>query len=160
MSFLYFAYGSNLWPPQLASRCGSATAVGAARLTGWLATYDKPGADGSAKLNLRESRRGVTYGALYEIEDSHRMELDRAEPGYTPFGVIVQSASGDVEALTYRWADRGTEALPADWYVALAKGGARHHGLPEEYVAMVLDRDSAPDQIAPGIVPQGRRISR
>lgn len=82
MSFDYFAYGSNLWPPQMRSRCPSAVVVGTGELRGWAAVYDKPSTDGSAKLNLRSSETGATPGVVYRIDDDEAPALARAEPGY------------------------------------------------------------------------------
>lgn len=139
MTLLYFAYGSNLWPPRLRSRCPSARVRGRGFIAGWTPVYDKPGADGTAKLNIRRETRVETHGAVYEIDEEERTALDLAEPGYTPFTVeVTMSDTTVVEALTYRWAREGTDALPADWYVALAKRGAAHHGLPGEYISRWL----------------------
>lgn len=156
MTFLYFAYGSNLWHPQVRSRCPSARVVGSSVLAGWEAVYDKPSLDGSAKLNLRESSGSQVRGVLYEIGDDDRVDLDRAEPGYTPFVVrVVQADGAATDALTYRWLHEGTDARPYDWYVDVARRGARHHGLPDAYVLAVLGADSDPDPMAPGIIPAG-----
>lgn len=161
MSFLYFAYGSNLWPPRLRSRCSSARIVTRADLRGWEAVYDKPGADGSAKMNLRVTPDAAARGVLYELDDDDRPGLDRAEPGYTPFVVTVTREDGvAMDALTYRWTRAGTGALPVDWYVALVVRGARHHRLSETYVREVLEIDAAPDPHAPGIGPAGEGHSR
>ena len=70
MTFHYFAYGSNLWPPQLRSRCPSARDVGSAVLKGWAPVYDKPSADGSAKLSIVEEVDAQVHGALYEIDEA------------------------------------------------------------------------------------------
>lgn len=156
MTFLYFAYGSNLWLPQVRSRCRSVRVVGPAVLPGWEAVYDKPSSDGSAKLNLRESTGAQTHGVLYEIGDDDRVDLDRAEPGYTPFVVrVVQANGAATDALTYRWPDEGTSARPYGWYVAVARRGAQHHGLPDAYIGAVLEVDSDGDPTAPGIIPAG-----
>ena len=41
MAVLYFAYGSNMDPDQMATRCPSTSAVGPARLAGWRLTHDE-----------------------------------------------------------------------------------------------------------------------
>lgn len=154
MSFLYFAYGSNLWPPRLRARCPSAWSRGEAVLTGWSPIYDKPGADGTAKLNLRESPGFETLGVIYTIDDADRPALDRAEPGYLAFEVPVVPVGGHpVTALTYRWIPEGTTAAPAGWYVAMVVAGAAHHGLPDDYVSRLLSWP--PSGGAPGTGPDG-----
>ena len=139
MTFLYFAYGSNLWPPQMCSRCSSARVVGIGTADGWSLVYDKPGADGTAKANLREASGSAVKGVVYELDEADRSRLDRAEPGYTPFPVEVILDGGDVvEALTYRFEPEGTDALPVDWYVGIVTAGAAHHRFAQSYISSRL----------------------
>jgi ribosomal protein S18 acetylase RimI-like enzyme len=145
MSFLYFAYGSNLWPPRLRSRCPSTQVVTTARLKGWSLHWDKPSVDGSAKLNIRPEANASVTGALYEIEDGERQALDEAEPLYSP--IVVEVDGG--RALTYTYEGSATEELPYDWYLALVEAGARHHGLDPS----VYQTGTKPDPLAPGVRP-------
>ncbi|MGD2043487.1 MAG: GNAT family N-acetyltransferase, partial [Acidimicrobiia bacterium] len=145
MSFLYFAYGSNLWVPQMRSRCPSATPVETVVLEGWKLVYDKPSTDGSAKLNIRPAPGGSVPGVLYEIEDGERQRLDEAEPGYRPIGVDV----GGRRALTYTYEGHPHDRLPYDWYVAVATAGAAQHGLTDRHLRSDVD----PDPLAAGIRP-------
>lgn len=145
MSFLYFAYGSNLWPPQMRSRCPSAAAVGTAAIEGWRLVYDKPSSDGSAKLNIRRDPTGRVEGMVYQIEDGERQALDEAEPLYTPIEIDLDGAP----AITYHYQGEPTYAAPYDWYVAVARLGAASLGLDEEPFRV----DPAPDPIAPGLRP-------
>lgn len=145
MSFLYFAYGSNLWVPQMRSRCPSATPQGTAVLDGWRLVYDKPSTDGSAKLNVRRDPGSTVSGVLYEIEDGERQKLDAAEPLYTPIGVDI----GHRRALTYTYEGDPHDRPPYDWYVAVAIAGAAQHGLTDHH----LRTDADPDALAPGIRP-------
>ena len=148
MSFRYFAYGSNLWPPQMRSRCPSAKVVGPATIRGWSAVYDKPSSDGSAKLNIRPDPDGTVDGVVYEIEDGERQALDAAEPRYTPLTVEVDGE----RMLTYAFEGDPHAKGPYDWYVSAVALGAASHGLPER----LLGVDSLPDPIAPGIRPATR----
>jgi predicted N-acetyltransferase YhbS len=148
MSFLYFAYGSNLWVPQMRSRCPSATPRGTAVLEGWELAYDKPSTDGSAKLNIRAVPGGSVLGVLYEIEDGERGNLDAAEPGYRPIGVEL----GGREVLTYSFEDEGHQGGPYDWYVEVACAGAAQHGIPDHALRVAGE----PDALAPGLRPASR----
>lgn len=123
--FRYFAYGSNLWPPRMTSRCPSAEVVGTARLDGWAPVYDKPGADGTAKLNIRPEPDSSVEGVVYEIDDADRASLDAAEPRYTPIEVVVDGEP----TLTYTYEGAPHDIPPAHWYVATVSDGAHHHGL-------------------------------
>lgn len=145
MSFLYFAYGSNLWVPQMRSRCPSATPVGTALLEGWSVVCDKPSTDGSGKLNIRPDSGGVVPGVLYEIEDGERQNLDEAEPRYRPVGVDI----GGRRALTYTYEGDPHDRPPYDWYLAVAAAGAAQHGLNDDHLLSVVD----PDLLAPGVRP-------
>jgi len=124
VTFLYFAYGSNMWLPQILRRCPSATAIGTGRLTGWRAVYDKPSVDGSAKLNIRPYEDSVVDGVIFEIEDSERAALDAAEHRYQPITVNVEGR----RVLTYTWTGEPFASPPYDWYVSMVEAGAKAHG--------------------------------
>jgi ribosomal protein S18 acetylase RimI-like enzyme len=145
MSFRYFAYGSNLWVPQMRSRCSSARPVRTAVLEGWDLAYDKPSTDGSAKLNIRPAPGGSVHGVVYELSDDDRPVLDAAEPLYTPIEVTV----GDETALTYTYEGGHSDRNPYDWYVSIVRAGADSHGLPTNDHDITAD----PDPIAPGVRP-------
>lgn len=154
MAFLYFAYGSNLWPPQMLGRCPSALRIGTARLDGWRTVYDKPSRDGSSKLNIVESPGDSVLGAVYEIDDEERSALDGAEDRYDPLGVTVSTDTGArLGVRTYRWTGVASEALPYDWYLSIAQAGAALHGLPESYYSNHLGSEVSGDPLAPGVRP-------
>lgn len=139
VTFRYFAYGSNLWPPRMRSRCPSALVVATAVLDGWRAVYDKPSRDGSAKLNIRPDPVGSVQGVVYRISDKERGVLDAAEPGYQP--VIVELDA--VPTLTYAFQGEPHPDSPYDWYVDLVVRGARHHDLDWESLAVPASRDTS-----------------
>ncbi len=143
MSFLYFAYGSNTWLPQIRSRCPSAAVAGVASLDGWRRVYDKRSQDGSSKLNIRPEPGSSVPGVLYEIEDEQRPALDAAESGYLAIEVDV----GGETALTYRYDGPAFDALPYQWYAAMVDLGAADHGFDPPTAR------STPDPLAPGLRP-------
>lgn len=154
MTFLYFAYGSNMWRPQMCGRCASARPIGKGVVRGWSVVYDKPGADGTAKANLREAPDSEVQGVVYEMEAGDRQALDLAEPGYTPFGLEVRLDDGRmVDAMTYRYEPEGTDAFPAEWYVSLVVAGAAHHGLAESYIYSRLKVQAEPEPALSGLRP-------
>jgi gamma-glutamylcyclotransferase (GGCT)/AIG2-like uncharacterized protein YtfP len=149
LTFLYFAYGSNLWPPRLRGRCPSAREIGSAVLQGWAPVYSKPSVDGSAKLSIVEKEDAEVHGALYEIDEVERSALDQAEPGYQPVVVDVSRRSGELsDVLTYQWTDAPVLRAPYDWYLSIVLMGARHHQLPDEYVASCLVVTTEKDPLA------------
>lgn len=146
MSFRYFAYGSNLWLPQLRSRCPSAVPVGTAKLHDWELRYDKPSRDGSAKLDIVPSLGSLVHGAVMEIDDADRPALDAAEHLYDPITVALDDGQS---VLTYRWTGPPAGVLPYDWYANIAQAGARAHGID----ASPLATQTTPDPLAPNIRP-------
>jgi len=145
LSFPYFAYGSNLWVPQLRSRCPSATPRRTAVLDGWRLVCDKPSADGSAKFNIRPAEGESVAGVIYQIDDGERQKLDEAEPLYTPIGVDMDGE----RVLTYTFEGEPYRTAPFDWYLAIALAGAAQHGLGLDVAAF----SGIPDPLAPGILP-------
>jgi len=153
MTFLYFAYGSNLWLRQMTRRCPSAIVVEHASIEGWATRYDKPSVDGSAKLNIVEEAGSNVLGVLYQIADEERSALDAAEPGYTPIEVESVTPDGRLRALTYRWTGERADSLPYPWYMGMAQLGARQHGLPDAYWSNHLSAESVDDPLAGDLRP-------
>jgi gamma-glutamylcyclotransferase (GGCT)/AIG2-like uncharacterized protein YtfP len=137
MQTLYFAYGSNLASRRLLGRIPGAQARGRARLAGFRLVADKPGRDGSAKLNIARDPEGVVWGALWELAPADLARLDRYEGGYERCEVLVQADSGPERAISYasplRGAPRGLDRA----YKELVVEGAREHGLPPEWLAFL-----------------------
>lgn len=141
MTFLYFAYGSNMLSERLVQRCPSARPIGPARVDGFELTFDKASTDGSGKAMLAADERDLacTPGVLFEIALADLGSLDRAEgagQGYDrtdSFCVTLSETSEVLTASTYL-ATRVEKGLkPYDWYLALVVAGARQHALGERY---------------------------
>jgi gamma-glutamylcyclotransferase (GGCT)/AIG2-like uncharacterized protein YtfP len=134
MQRLYFAYGSNLASRRLLARAPGARARGRAHLAGFRLVADKPGRDGSAKLNIVSAPAGSVWGALWELREEDLVALDRFEGGYERVAVRVESGTDALEATTYASSLRGEPGLLRD-YKALVLEGAREQGLPVEWIA-------------------------
>jgi ribosomal protein S18 acetylase RimI-like enzyme len=143
VTFRYFAYGSNLWLPQIRSRCPSAKVIGPATLEGWSVVCDKPSQDGSAKLNIRADPSGTAHGVIYEIDEGDRQALDAFEPEYAPIVVEVDGSP----VMTYIYEGDPHSHPPYDWYVAMARSGALSHGLAD----LQLTAEALPDPMASGV---------
>lgn len=141
MRILYFAYGSNLKQAQLRRRIGSFRVVGRALLAGHRLVFDKPGADGSAKANLRPAEGAEVWGVLYELEPDGFRRLDPFEGGYERIRVEVCRDDGSkTGAWTYLFQSPAavTDAPPPfDWYRDLLLEGGREHGLPEAHLRII-----------------------
>lgn len=130
---IYFAYGSNMCPEQMARRCPGGQALGRAELRDWrflinIRTYAtieaKPGA--------------ATHGVLWSLTPGHITELDHyeavAEGMYFKKNLIVQQDGEPVEALVY--IDSVCEpGRPEPRYLQTILAGAAHFALPPEYIA-------------------------
>jgi len=146
MQALYFAYGSNLCASRLCGRVPSAACVGRARLPGRRLVTDKLGRDGSGKANLREDGAATVWGVLYEIHSTHWAELDACESGYSRVSLeVVTEAGGRLLAQTYVSEMLTADPVPYAWYKRLVIEGARAHGLPANYVAMLEAWPEKPD---------------
>jgi gamma-glutamylcyclotransferase (GGCT)/AIG2-like uncharacterized protein YtfP len=132
---LYFAYGSNLSSRRMRDRVPGARARGRARLAGFRLVADKPGRDGSAKLDVVPDPAGCVWGALWELDAADLARLDRYEGGYARVDVTVDSDAGALAATTYASEVRGAPPGLEPDYKAFVLEGAREHGLPAEWVA-------------------------
>jgi gamma-glutamylcyclotransferase len=135
VTHVYFAYGSNMDSARLAARVKNARPLGAGRLVGHRLTFDKRGADGSGKANIRAELGAVVHGVLFNVAQRDLEKLDGFEPGYTRslFG-IVGSGSETIEAWAYVHPTPTSGLMPRSWYVQHLLTGAREHLLPTDLI--------------------------
>lgn len=140
-SFLYFAYGSNMFTPWLCqpARCPSARPVGIAELRGHELRWHKHSKrDRSGKCDVPAAPNASVLGVLYEIAASEKAPLDRAEGkgfGYDEIEVEVLCGQNTVRAVTYQATNTDPTLRPYTWYRTLVIAGAKEHGLPAPYIA-------------------------
>lgn len=133
----YFAYGSNLEPARMRRRVPSARALGAAQLEGFGLRLDKSGSDGSAKANIRREAGARVWGVVYELAIVEWPGLDACEGGYARVEVEVALGAQPVVAHTYVSDLLTPDPTAFAWYKQLMLDGARHHALPEEWIALL-----------------------
>jgi hypothetical protein len=135
---LYFAYGSNMDPVQMAERTPGARALGAARLDGYRLTFtrDSP-AWGGGVGHIEADPDSEVWGVLWDLTDVHVAALDGYEGidigAYVRDVVTVSFDGRDVEAQVYFAVPRGFKA-PSKKYLSALVRGAEAHGCPDEYV--------------------------
>ncbi len=135
---IYYAYGSNMNTARLLERVPGAQPLGPARLEGWRLCCTKPGADGSGKANLIEDPKSTTWGVLYALGPDDWERLDAFEPGYARAEHPVLDESGTSwRAQLYLWTKTTPELPMLAGYRDQLLAGARGHGLPPDYVAML-----------------------
>jgi gamma-glutamylcyclotransferase len=144
MSQWYFAYGSNLFVPQMLHRIGSTGDVDhpprVVRLPGHRLIFQEVESDGPAYANIVIPGPGV-LGVIYRFSEADFERLDTFETGYVRHGVSVVDMQGEpIEAIAYLVESRPglREARPSAEYLARIVDGARHHGLPESYVNCIV----------------------
>jgi hypothetical protein len=138
MTFLYFAYGSNMLPARLRARCPSARLIGRANAMGFDLEFSKRSQDGSGKASLTQVDNATTHGVLFEIDATELGALDRAEgAGYgrvDDFEVDLVGTGERVSATAYIASVVDPQLKPYDWYLALVIAGAHHHEFAPEYI--------------------------
>lgn len=142
MSFLYFAYGSNMLAARLSHRCPSASVIGPVSALGHKLAFEKASNDGSGKAMLAAAADGALHvpGVLFEISLADRPALDEAEGvgfGYErtdSFAVTTGRDGKTVKATTYLATAVDPRLKPDDWYLALVIAGAHQHNLGAEHV--------------------------
>lgn len=135
---LYFAYGSNMDPAQMAERCPGSVALGAARLSGWRLTFtrDSP-AWGGGVAHIERDPDDDVWGVLWELSDENLAALDEYEGlrvgAYVREHVTVRFEEREVEAEVYIAVPRGFKR-PSRKYLSALVRGAEAHGCPDDYV--------------------------
>jgi gamma-glutamylcyclotransferase len=158
LSFLNFAYGSNMSSHRLRERTPSAQPIGIGQLCGHRLVWRKRGHDGSAKCDILQTGQteDVVWGVLFEIAASEKPFLDQAEglgQGYDYKTVSVLVDRQRVDAGAYFATDIDNTQQPYDWYVAFVLAGALEHGLPSDYSSALRSLSAVVD-------PDGERRKR
>jgi gamma-glutamylcyclotransferase len=164
---LYFAYGSNLSPTQMMTRCpGGSAPVGLARLRGWKWLINKrgyanivlvPATSSTITTTTPSAESSVVYGLLYTLEpiDEEKLDVYEGVPrAYQKVHLDVEMVAKDgqakegsevvvvVETLVYVDGVNVEPGPPRAEYVNRMNRGIREAidgwGLDEEYVRTVL----------------------
>jgi len=137
MTFLYFAYGSNMLPARLLGRCPSAKVVRTGVARAWSLAFSKASKDGSGKATLITAPNSAVPGVIFEIDLAEREQLDRHEgvgSGYRRDDTFAIEGS-TVPASSYLGISLDHTLRPFDWYLATVIAGAEYHGLATAHVA-------------------------
>lgn len=162
---LYFAYGSNLDPQQMKERCPDSVVVGMASLQNYrigFPRFSNRWGGGTASIQLAHGES--MWGVVYELSDADLEKLDGFE-GYVGeddqhnahdrVHVTLELERPDdgsiprkVRAWTYV-ARPAHPAAPSARYLERILTGARHHRLPEEYLAWLATIEPASEEAPP-----------
>jgi len=149
-TFLYFAYGSNLWTKRIHENNRTARMVAVGKLEGhrldfghWTQRWR------GASANILAEEGSHVYGVLWELNQCDQASLDKQEGVldniYQRVELIVETVSEGkkVNCMAYRIRDEtrqksiaahGEKLIPSLRYKNVIIQGAKEHGLPEEYV--------------------------
>ena len=150
-TMLYFSYGSNMSTPRLVERVPSARIVAVARLQKHRLKFHKIGKDNSGKgdVECTNDQKDAVYGVVFEIAASEKPGLDRYDGlknGYEEKNVSVYARDGEeLTAVTYYATNIDPGLKPYEWYKEHVLRGAREHGLPVDYINIILAVESVPD---------------
>lgn len=142
---LYFAYGSNMDPEQIKTRCPDAEFVGIGVMKNHALCFPRRsvtrncGVSSVAPLAGRE-----TWGVVYRLTSKDLAVLDGSEGfrsdraaelnSYNRVGVIVSVNDVPTDMETYVAVAQQDAPLPNAAYLKHIREGARHHGLPAAYL--------------------------
>ncbi|MBI1385674.1 MAG: gamma-glutamylcyclotransferase [Rhizobiales bacterium] len=137
MHRLYFAYGSNMSPGQMARRCPGSKAVGRAVLHGWRFNITKRGS-----ASIVPAPEGAVHGVLWRVSPAHVHTLDLYEGvavrNYVRRTVQIATPDGHYRtALTYVGTHRLTGRPRVAYMTTAVLPGARAFDLPQGYQAML-----------------------
>lgn len=144
---LYFAYGSNMDEQRLkaANRCPNARFIFNAVLPEHRLVFSRGDDAGACTADVVAAPASLVWGVVYDITHSDRQQLDAREcvgiRGYRPKELLVHP-HGDLEqrvmVLTYGARDSTViQHPPSREYLECLLRGARHWGLPGDYIAQL-----------------------
>ena len=151
-SLWYFAYGSNLDPGTfLGRRRMRPSDTRRARLDGYRLVFDLAVGKGErAVANLAPESGARVHGVAYAISRMGAVWLDRTEGvprSYRRVEVpLIDDEDALLEGFTYVSERRRPGRKPSERYMNLMLRGARHHGLPDEYVRWLRSIELARDE--------------
>ena len=145
---LNFAYGSNLDKVQFIKRCKSAKFISIASLKGYQIAFTRESKIGEyAVADVVKKKDSEVWGVIYEISEKDCNKLDKFE-GYIPERekrkncynreIMEVLENGDPNKLKkvsiYIAVKQENPGLPSKEYLDHILRGARHFGLPPDYI--------------------------
>jgi cation transport regulator ChaC len=162
----YFAYGSNLNPEQMGSRCRQPKAIAVARLPDHQLAffgYSKKWDGGEATL-IRQPG-DVLWGVVYQLSfaDAEHLDswqdvrLDGTGPYFHYPVVVADDRRNNYSVLLYKKDAAGALNPPSREHLDYIIAGAQSHGLPPDYLARIRKMETRPAAFA---VPRKSRFDR
>jgi len=136
----YFAYGSNLYVPQMQARIGKWKASKKAHLKGWklvFTVYSNEWGGGAANIIKTDKPHDVVYGALYLLSRKQLKTLTTYE-GKPPQDITVESEGKEINAKAYVFDENRPPLKPAPLYMETIVCGLKQHSYEKEEIETVL----------------------
>lgn len=133
LTIKYYAYGSNMDPEQMASRCPGATFAGIGKLKDHRFMINLKGV-----ASIVPDPQGNVYGVVWSISIAHKLILDGFEgvedkKYYEEIIQVLTNTNELIDALVYV-ATETLPGLPREGYLEKILRGAEHFGLPPQYI--------------------------
>lgn len=144
---LYAAYGTNLDPGVMRTRCPHSPLVGTGWLEGWRLTFGGGDLGGDGPLaTVVEHPAHRVFVALYDLNAFDESALDRWDGAfqelYRKLHVRVATLDGDITAWLYVL--NGYEGgLPSPFMLSMIADAAEQAGAPDDYVTALRVRPTS-----------------
>ena len=141
---MYAAFGSNMDPRRMGTRCPHSPLRGTGWLTGWRLTFggEDLGWEGALATIVEDPLEQV-FVAIYDVTDedvSHLDSLESADTGlYRKTRVRVSTMTGEQVAWAYVL-DAYEGGLPSASYLGILADAAEAADAPQDYVAALRGR--------------------
>lgn len=131
---LYFAYGSNMDPKQMARRCPSSTIVGKARLKGYRFQINQRGV-----ATIVPDSNSIVWGLAWQISERDEKSLDDAEGvrygTYLKQCAPIEFEDGNSKQLLVYIASNSDFGTPRENYLEGIVTVAESNGFPDDYLS-------------------------
>lgn len=136
----YFAYGSNMYLPQMNKRLKHKFAkVGIGVLKGYTFVYNKLSKDGTGKANIMRAGSDKVLGVVYKMPNSSLQILNRFEMGYSPVYLDVYYQNEKIKCITYLADKHNNSLMPTKAYKNTILTYAIAAKLPRDYINFMSD---------------------
>lgn len=135
----YFAYGSNLYKPQMQTRVGEWKTSRKAHLKGWRLVFNvksKRWGGGAANILKTEKSDEIVYGAVYLIT-CKQLDLLTEYEGVEPQDIQVESEGKEIQARTYIFRSDNPSLKPTPAYIETIISGLKQHGYKDNVVESI-----------------------
>lgn len=131
----YFAYGSNMYLPQMDKRLKhNYTKIGIGLLKGYTFVYNKLSKDGTGKANIIRDSGDKVLGVVYKMPNSSLQILNKFEKGYSPVYLDVYYKNEKIKCITYLADKHNNSLMPTKAYKNTILTYAIAAKLPRDYI--------------------------